>query len=186
MVHAEGAAATARADGTPAQAWAAIAGLVSIGPAAVVDVDAGALSARAEIHDRFARFGIAYDQRDLASLVSCFSEDAVYELRTPAGRSGRFVGRDEIGVNVGRAIDRQGDQRRHLFTNVLIEDLDLDLGTATATAYALVMIADDSVRVGTTSVYPVHLRRDGDRVWRFDRFVIAMDVATPAGRGAVV
>ncbi|MDC2950550.1 nuclear transport factor 2 family protein [Streptomyces heilongjiangensis] len=135
-----------------------------------------ALAARARIADAFSRFGIAYDEAQIDVIASCFTEDVVFEVAE--GRAEpftRFEGRIEVRERLTRIIAEQGDQRRHLITNVIVDELDLAMGTAAAIAYGVVTVAADHLRLGASVIYDARLRREQDGCWRFSAFFIGMD-----------
>jgi hypothetical protein len=147
--------------------------LAQLGPA---DWSPAALQARAQITEAFHRFGIAWDEAQVAPLLSCFTQDAVYEVaQGQADPLSRLVGRTEMTANLPLIMRSQGDQRRHLISNVLVEELDLEAGTALALGYALVSVAANGLTLGASVIYSGRLRREADGCWRFSSFFIGMD-----------
>jgi hypothetical protein len=160
----------------PPQAWAHRQGKISIKPLAPADWSPAALAARAQIADAFYRFGICHDEARVEVLVSCFTEDVVFEVaRAEAQGFAFFRGRAALFDGLTNVIAGQGDQRRHAISNVVVEALDLDAGQATALAYGVVTVAADGLRVGTSVIYTADLVREADGCWRFSYFYIGMD-----------
>jgi SnoaL-like domain len=161
----------------PPQAWAHRQGRLAMRALQPADFSPEALAARARIADAFFRFGIAHDEAQTEVIASCFTEDVVFEVAE--GRAEpftRFEGRAEVSDRLARIIAEQGDQRRHLMGNVLVDELDLVAGTATAIAFGVVTVAADGLRLGASVVYDARLRREEDGCWRFSAFFIGMDV----------
>lgn len=160
----------------PPQAWAHRQGRIAMRALRPADFGPQALAARAQIADAFYRFGIAHDEARIDVIAGCFTEDVLFEVAE--GRAEpftRFEGRAEVRERLDRIIAEQGDQRRHLMGNVLVEELDLVAGTATAIAFGVVTVAADGLRLGASVVYDARLRREEDGCWRFSAFFIGMD-----------
>ncbi len=157
---------------SPHPAWAAQSGHVQLPPPGAADP--------AQVADRLAiaecihRYGWGYDERDQAALGGCFTDDGIWQ--------GSVMGLDVIEPHRGRdavvefltgfwAI--QTDQRRHIFTNVVVTDLDGS--TAVAHAYLLLTASSESVMTPvTTGPYRLEMRKE-DGVWRIARLVAGFD-----------
>ncbi|MGH3246985.1 MAG: nuclear transport factor 2 family protein [Trebonia sp.] len=160
----------------PPQAWAHRQGKVAMKRLVPADWSPAALAARAQIAEAFYRFGVAHDECQVAAMGSCFTGDAVWEVaRGTAQAFTRFEGRPGIEARLTRILDEMNDQRRHLVSNVLVEELDLDAGTAAALAYGIVSVAADGLQLGASVIYSAQLRREADGCWRFCYFYIGMD-----------
>ena len=168
--------AAATAPTLPPQAWAHRQGKVKMHPLVASDWSPAALAARAQIAEAFNRFGTAHDEAQVDVVVSCFTEDTVFEVaQGQAEPFARFTGRTEVFDRLTRIIREQSDQRRHVMGNVLVEDLDLAAGTSTAIAYSVVTVAANGLSVGASVIYTAQLRREDDGCWRFSYFFIGMD-----------
>lgn len=164
--------------GIPAQAWASGSGLIelrSLGPA---DWSAPALTARLQIEATLVRFAIAHDEARIDVVRSCFTADAIYEVLQAGRRLARFAGTYELEQGLGQVLRMQGDQRRHLISNVLVDDLDLSRGHATAFAVGLVGVSREHVTLGASVLYRAALRREPDGCWRIGHLTIGMDAIT--------
>jgi hypothetical protein len=129
---------------------------------------------RAEIVERIYRYGWGYDERDRELLSDCFIEEAVWEGNlmgtTPMGP---FNGRDAIVAFLMEFWEVQVDQRRHIFTNVILQDLTAT--EATAHGYLLLTAAgDETMTPVTTGPYRFELVRQDDS-WRIRRLVAGFD-----------
>ncbi len=160
----------------PPQAWAHRQGKVLMQTLRPADWSPEALAARAQIAEAFYRFGIGHDECRADVAGSCFTEDVAYEVaRGSAQPFTTFHGRALVVERLSAIFDEMGDQRRHLISNVLVEDLDLGSGTAEALAFGAVTVAADGLTLGSSVFYTGSLRREGDGCWRFSRFFIGMD-----------
>jgi hypothetical protein len=159
----------------PAPAWASEAGIVAMRPA-VGAAAVGAAGDRLLIAERIARYGWAFDERDRAGVADCFTADGVWE--------GQVMGIEPIGPFEGRTAvvefltsfwDEQDDQRRHIFANVVVDELLAD--SATAHAYVILLRSSDATMTPLTSgPFRLELARDaGEGVWRIARLLAGFD-----------
>jgi ketosteroid isomerase-like protein len=148
----------------PVPGWSRQLGLSAVGPAPASEGDPGV--DRVLIMDRIHRYAWGYDERDLDGLGECFTEDATWEgWVMGTGHVGPFTGRDAIRRFMADFWPQQQDQRRHIFTNVLIDDYTGT--TATAHAYLLLMSSQDAATTPVTvGPYRLDLVKDDDGVWR--------------------
>ena len=159
----------------PAPAWAREGGHTNLAAAARA-ADAGDATDARLVAERIARYGWSFDERDRDGLGECFTEDGVWR--------GLIMGTQDVGPFEGRAAivdfltgfwDGQSDQRRHVFTNVVVDSLDAD--RATAQAY-LLLLASSEERTGveTAGPYRFEARRDDDGIWRLTLLAAGFDV----------
>ncbi len=74
------------------------------------------------IHELFARWAYAYDERDEAMLADCFTEDADFSMRIAGGDLvGPFEGREAIMVLMTGSMAEQTDVRRHVVSNIFFK-----------------------------------------------------------------
>jgi hypothetical protein len=149
----------------PAPAWAREGGHTKLAPAVSAEA-AGSAVDRLLVAERIARYGWCYDERDREGLEETFAEDGIWE--------GRIMGTEQVGPFEGRAAivdfltgfwNEQTDQRRHVFTNVVVDALEAD--RASAHAYLqLLASADASTGTETAGPYRFEAVRGGDGIWR--------------------
>ena len=159
----------------PAPGWARSMGQSAVRPL-VSAADAGEALDRLLISERVARYGWAYDERDRAGLEDCFTESGVWE--------GQIMGADLVGPFEGRQAivgfltgfwEEQNDQRRHVFTNVVLDEV----GTSAASAHAYLILlgsSDASMKPLTAGPYRFELARGAsDGVWRIAKLHAGFD-----------
>jgi hypothetical protein len=156
----------------PEPGWARTTGHSQIQP--LDHGDAGRAHDRVLVAERVAHYGWAYDEKDPGLLGDCFTADGVWEGsimgQTPVGP---FEGRDAIVGFLGGFWDEQDDQRRHIFTNVIVQELTET--TAVAHAYLLLTSASNAaVSPVTHGPYRFELVREDDS-WRLSRLVAGFD-----------
>jgi ketosteroid isomerase-like protein len=123
------------------------------------------------------RFGFCYDEQDRDGLADCFTEDVVLTATTAGTRSfGTYEGRDAAVGWLTAYWGRTLDQRRHIVTNAMVDDLTAT--TATVTAMLLVTAAQDGAfRTVTAGVYRARTRKEDDGAWRIAGFALGFDAA---------
>jgi hypothetical protein len=160
----------------PAQAWAHREGLVHMRPLEAAAWTPETVQARLQIAEAFNRFAIGHDEFRIDVVLSCFAEDATFQVSE--GHAEPFAthrGRAAIGDALTSTIGQQRDQRRHLIANVVVEHLDST--TASVLAYGLVSAvgAGFELRLGASVLYVADMVHEADGCWRFTRFFIGMD-----------
>jgi hypothetical protein len=148
----------------PEPAWASTSGHVKL--KAMTSTDPGA--DRALVAERIYRYGWAYDERNPELLGDCFTRDGVWEGSIMGQKSvGPFEGRESIVEFLSSFWTIQADQRRHIFSNVIIDKIDSD--EAVAQAYLILTASSDSVMTPvTTGPYRFHFAKESD-IWRIIR-----------------
>jgi hypothetical protein len=157
----------------PEPGWGRTTGHVRVGR--LSHSEAGRALDRLEIAERVSRYGWGYDERDRELLGDCFTDGAVWEGSIMGQHAvGPFTGREQIVDWLATFWDEQHDQRRHILTNLVVQDLTEE--AATAHAYLLLTAATDGqVTPVTTGPYRFELSRQDD-CWRIARLVAGFDV----------
>lgn len=157
----------------PRQGWAHKDGRIRMLAPATVSATASPMDYLL-IHEAFARYGMAHDEVQIDVLAALFTDDAVLEVAKGSGTPFQTVrGGKAIVANFANVLSQQLDQRRHCFTNILIEKLDGN--RASSLAFGLVSVAADGLILGATVFYAADLQRGADGHWRFTRLFIGMD-----------
>jgi len=157
----------------PEPAWARAFGHAQV-KAQVADPDAGRAADRVMIAERVHRYGWGYDERDRELLGDCFTADGVWEGSIMGGdKVGPFEGRDAVVAFLTEFWTVQTDQRRHIFTNVVVDDLTDN--SAVAHAYLLLTASSDSTMTPVTNgPYRLIMRKEAGN-WRIARLVAGFD-----------
>lgn len=156
----------------PVPAWAHAAGIVELGPAeAWAGIPASLV---AEAQQAINRYGWAFDERRGDVLREVFTDDAVWEAsvmnETPVGP---FEGRDAVLEWLSRFWTVQRDQRRHAFSNFIVEEFDGD----EMTAYCYLQLFGSTraeSRFEVAGFSRVRLVRRGSR-WAIARYTAGFD-----------
>jgi ketosteroid isomerase-like protein len=142
--------------------------------ALVADSDPQRAADRVMIAERVHRYGWGYDERDRGLLADCFTADGVWEGSVMgAEQVGPFEGRDAVVAFLTEFWTVQTDQRRHIFTNVVVDDLTGD--AAVAHAYLLLTASSDATMTPVTNgPYRLIMRKE-QGIWRIARLVAGFD-----------
>lgn len=148
----------------PAPGWSRLLGLSTVGAGSASSGDPA--GDRVLIMDRIYRYAWGFDERNVDGLGECFTEDGIWEGWVMGiEHVGPFTGRDAIKGFMSEFWPNQRDQRRHVFTNVIIDDYTGT--TAQAHAYLLLMSSMDSATLPVTvGPYRFDVVKDHDDVWR--------------------
>ena len=159
----------------PIPAWANRAGRIILQALRGAHGTAEAID-RALIAERIYRYGWAYDERDQALFADCFIEDSVWEGNVMVEVAvGPFIGRDAIVTFNTDFWKVQVDQRRHIFSNVTIDDLSET--SAVAHAYLLLTSSQESAMTPvTTGAYRIEVVKEAT-IWRIKHLTSSFDAA---------
>ncbi|WP_292021688.1 nuclear transport factor 2 family protein [Maritimibacter sp. UBA3975] len=167
-------AAPALAQGTfPTQHWATNTGIANIQPNSTV-IEEGQVADVMNIQQAFSRWGVYYDEGSSDLIPSLFTVDAttVTYLGTDESIADN-EGHEAIATYIDSSLEGQLDQRRHVLTNFLIDELTED--TAKAMAYGTVIKAADGLSLGAMVFYSGELEKGDDGVWKFSKLTIGID-----------
>src|SRR5665213_538658 len=122
-----------------------------------------------DIADALHRCARAFDEADIDALADCFTVDG--EL---VSHEGPTVGRPAIHEALKeRRGDPEGDQPRHLITNIEI-DPPSDGSVACRSYYALLMIDSQGIAIASAGAYFDRFVKD-EGVWRISRRYVKVD-----------
>lgn len=126
------------------------------------------------VAERVHRYGWSYDERRRDDLGGCFLEDGVWEGSIMGQeRVGPFEGREAVVEFLTGFWDIQDDQRRHVFTNVVTQEVTGD--TAVAHAYLILLASSDATMTPVTAgPYRFELTRS-EGVWLIARLSAGFD-----------
>ena len=154
----------------PQPAWAHRTGLVHVEsrPPAGLDV-------AQTLQDRLHRYCWGFDERRHDVLIDTFTADCVW-VGDVMGETtiGPHRGRDTVLAWLSAFWDHQRDQRRHVVTNFVLEELGES--TASGMAYLLLVGASNaSVVLEAAGLYRVQYRLEQDGVWRITQLTAGFD-----------
>ncbi len=153
-------------------AWAQSAGVFDLRPSAIVPKDLGQAIDRMLVVETAGRYAVAYDERRLDVIEAIMTDDVVFSYRVGEGPVTSYTGRSAVVEWLGGVMESQTDQRRHLVSPTLVEDLTETY--ARVVAYSGIFAVDSAARLVTTNVYVFEFeKRDG--VWLISSALDALD-----------
>lgn len=130
---------------------------------------------RNAIENVLASWALGYDAREVPRMAECFTADAVMTMDIGGTEQmGPYVGHAEVMKHFTDHHEVQTDQRRHVTTNVVIDDETET--SATVTSYLSLLVTDEgSTRLQATGVYHDQFVLEGSR-WKIRRRHLDLDV----------
>ncbi len=130
---------------------------------------------RNAIENVLASWALGYDERDVPRMANCFTADAVMTMDIGGSEQmGPYEGHAEVMKHFTDHHAIQTDQRRHVTTNVVIDDATAT--SATVTSYLSLLVTDEgSTRLQATGVYRDQFVVDGGS-WKIRRRHLDLDV----------
>lgn len=129
---------------------------------------------RSAIADVLASWALGYDERDVARMARCFTEDASMVLEIEgAPTMGPFIGHAEVMKHFTDHHEIQTDQRRHVVANPIIDHVDRDEARS-ASVLVLLVTDEHGQRVQATGVYRDRFVRTADG-WRIAERHLRLD-----------
>lgn len=117
-------------------------------------------------------YSLAYDSRDLETMDSCFTADAVFSMQVAGQEPVSFDGRDTIMKLMTDSMASQTDQRRHINSNLLVSEED---GVVRTTSYlTLVATEANQIQLLSSGVYRNEIVEDAGTL-RFRRLHLDLD-----------
>lgn len=154
-------------------AWAHTGGYLSLrGPQPVTD-DIHTLADREYAKDTALRYSYAYDERRIEVLRELFTPEARFSISIAGSGDLTVVGREAIISWLGDIMHSQADQRRHLVSNVIVEEITP--ASAVVVTYLAVYSVDDTATLATTGFYRFELVRQSG-IWRIDHILDGLDL----------
>jgi 3-phenylpropionate/cinnamic acid dioxygenase small subunit len=130
---------------------------------------------RQAIDDLFADYAWAMDARNWDLLRAVFHEDASFTIPIAgADTVGPISPGSEVVDFISSTTEGQTDQRRHVITNVRVEE-QTDSGAKATATLTLIVIDNGQLTVQSTGVYTAECVADGDR-WQFRELGLALDL----------
>ena len=156
----------------PLPGWGHARGVIAMQPASVWGAVPASLLP--EVQQCVNRYSWSFDDRREDALAECFTDDAVWEASVmDEVQLGPFEGRERVMEWLTRFWRYQRDQRRHVFTNFVVDEFDGDQ----LTAYCYLQLfgsRHSASQFETAGFVRFVLRRVGER-WAIQRFSAGFD-----------
>ena len=132
------------------------------------------MTVREDIKNTLATWTVGYDERSVPMMASCFTQDAVMTLDIGETKMGPFEGHAEVMKHFTDHHEIQTDQRRHVTTNVVLEDVT-DSSARSTSYLSLWVTEDNAVRLQAAGVYRDEWT-NAEGPWRIRRRHLTLDV----------
>jgi hypothetical protein len=153
-------------------AWAHTAGFIALGEPAAVPSTLQELADRDLARESALRYSYAYDERRLDVLRSLLTADAKFSISISGSDVQSVEGRDTVVDWLADIMDSQDDQRRHVVSNVIIENLTAN--EAVIVTYLAIFSVKEAAQLATTGFYRFDLEKQ-DGVWRISHILDGLD-----------
>jgi ketosteroid isomerase-like protein len=124
------------------------------------------------IEELIARYNFAIDTKNIDEWANTWTDDGTWT--TPFGEA---KGKIELKNMINQITNEFASGKRHVSTNILIEDSSsANSGMANASSYLTVIEAQKSPEVVATGIYSDTLKKDGSGKWRFFQRKLDIDL----------
>jgi hypothetical protein len=153
-------------------AWAHSSGFLSLQEPGPVPTTLQEIADRDLARESALRYSYAYDERRLDVLRSLLTADAKFSISISGAAVHTEAGRDTVVAWLSGIMDGQDDQRRHMVSNVIIEDINAE--NAVITTYLAVFSIKETAQLATTGFYRFDLVKQ-DSIWRISHIFDGLD-----------
>jgi len=123
------------------------------------------------IQELIAQNNIALDNKNIDEWTNTWTDDGVWS--TPFGEA---KGKTELKNMINQVTSEFASGKRHLSTNIIIEDAPNNL--ASAKSYLIVTEAKKTPEVVASGTYIDTLKKDANRKWKFVQRRLEIDLVT--------
>ena len=123
------------------------------------------------IQELIAKHNIAVDNKNIDDWTNSWTDDGVWS--TPFGEA---KGKTELKNMINQVTDEFASGKRHLSTNILIEDAPNNM--ASAQSYLIVTEAKRTPEVVASGTYIDTLKKDSNGKWKFVQRRLEIDLVT--------
>lgn len=125
------------------------------------------------IYQLFSTYAFAHDNKEFELLEDVFTDDADFTVDITGGDTIHFAGKRETNDFIKDTTINQGDQRRHVITNVRLSNETDSAARATA-ILSLFVTKDNELTVQATGWYDCDCVREAGG-WRFRKLYLTLD-----------
>ena len=126
------------------------------------------------IQELMTRYNLAIDNQNMDEWSNTWIDDGIWTTTF-----GEAKGKTELKNMVNQITNNFANGKRHLLTNIIIEDISTN-NIANAKSYLTVLEAHDTPEVVATGVYSDTLNKDGNGKWKFFQRKLDIDLVHEA------
>lgn len=119
------------------------------------------------------RYSLAYDSADLTTMADCFTDGAAFSMQLPGNDPVVFEGKETIMKLMTDSTSSQTDQRRHVNSNLIVDQSDTEV---TRTTHYLTLLATENgqIQLLSAGVYSCEIVEDNGTL-RFRKLHLDLD-----------
>jgi ketosteroid isomerase-like protein len=123
------------------------------------------------IQELIAKYNIALDTKNIDEWTNTWTDDGIL-----TATFGEAKGKTELKNMVNQITNEFASGKRHVSTNIVIEDSSANNGIVNTRSYLTVIEAQKSPEVVATGVYSDTLKKDGNGKWKFFQRKLDIDL----------
>ena len=123
------------------------------------------------IQELITKYNLAIDNKNIDEWTSTWTDDGIWTTTF-----GEAKGKTELKNMVNQITNEFASGKRHVSTNIIIEDSSTNDGMASAKSYLTVIEAHKTPAVVATGVYSDILKKDGSGKWKFFQRKLDVDL----------
>jgi len=114
------------------------------------------------IQELMTKYNLAIDTKNIDEWTNTWTDDGIWTTTF-----GEAKGKTELKNMVNQITNEFASGKRHVSTNIIIEEASSTNGMASAKSYLTVIEAQKAPEVVATGVYSDTLKKDGNGKWKF-------------------
>lgn len=119
------------------------------------------------------RYSLAYDSADLTTMADCFTDAAVFSMKLPKNDPVVFESKETIMRLMTDSMASQTDQRRHVNSNLIVDESDPEV-TRTTHYLTLLSTENGEIQLLSAGVYRCEIVVEGGSL-RFRKLHLDLD-----------
>ena len=123
------------------------------------------------IHELIAKYNLTLDNKNIDEWTNTWIDDGIWTTTF-----GEAKGKTELKNMVNKIINEFASGKRHVSTNIVIEDASANDGMASAKSYLTVIEAHKTPEVIATGVYSDTLKKNTSGKWKFFQRKLDIDL----------
>jgi ketosteroid isomerase-like protein len=123
------------------------------------------------IEELIAKYNLALDNSNIDEWINTWLDDGIWTTTF-----GEAKGKTELKNMANQITNEFANGKRHVSTNIVIEDTSTNSSMASAISYLTVIDAQNRPEVIATGVYNDTLKKDGSGKWKFFQRKLDIDL----------
>ena len=129
------------------------------------------------IQELITKYNITLDTKNIDEWTNTWTEDGKWTA--PFGEA---KGKTELKNMINQITNEFASGKRHVSTNIIVEDVSANNGLANARSYLTLIEAQKTPEVVATGIYSDTLKKDGSGKWRFFQRKLDIDLVNESNK----